>query len=75
MVDSSIPLGEWSGSAATRELHATIKEFNAAATQHTAVMLRLTRWILALTVVMSAAVVVQIVITLGVAIDTSSRAA
>jgi len=63
MVDGAIPLGEWSGSTATRELHATIREFNSAATQQTTIMLRLTRWILVLTVVMTAAVVVQIIMT------------
>jgi len=63
MVESSIPLGEWSGSTATRELHATIKEFNAAATRQATVMIRLTRWILVLTVVMTTAVVVQIIMT------------
>jgi len=64
MTESSIPLGEWSGSTATRELHATIKEFNAAATRQTTAMLRLTRWILGLSVVMTVAVMLQIVMTI-----------
>lgn len=64
MPDRGIPLGEWSGSTATRELHATIREFNAAATRQTNEIVRLTRWMLALTVLMTIAVVVQIVVAL-----------
>ena len=57
---SGIPLGEWSGSAATRELHETIKQFNASADRQTAEILRLTRVITYLTGAMLLAVVVQI---------------
>ena len=36
-----IPLGEWSGSDATRELHETIKQFNEASQRQTKTMIRL----------------------------------
>ncbi len=41
-----IPLGEWSGSAATKELQKTIEEFNRRASKQT-------RWLLILTVVLT----------------------
>ena len=59
-----IPLSDWSGSGATRELHETIRTFNEAATKQTATVIALTRWILILTIVMTVAVIVQIVIAL-----------
>jgi hypothetical protein len=60
MANSGIPLGEWSGSNATRELESTIREFNASAERQTRQMLRLTWVIAALTAVMTVGVVVQI---------------
>jgi hypothetical protein len=38
MVQGGIPLGEWSGSDATRELHKTIKDFSDASSRQTAKM-------------------------------------
>lgn len=55
-----IPLGEWSGSAATRELHETIREFNALAAKQTAAIIQLTRILVLLTVLMLIGLVVQI---------------
>jgi hypothetical protein len=60
MPEGGIPLGEWSGSNATQELHKTIKEFNQAAGAQTWTMIRLTKLIAALTAVMTVAVLVQI---------------
>jgi hypothetical protein len=60
--NSGIPLSEWSGSGATRELHATIQTFNERATEQTAEMVRLTRTVTRLTWAMIGLVVVQIVV-------------
>ncbi len=62
--NSGIPLGEWSGSNATRELHETIKRFNAAAEDQTRQMVRLTKTITWLTAAMLILVTVQIVIAI-----------
>ncbi len=60
MVSTGIPLSEWSGSGATRELQATIREFNEKAEKQTRQLVRLT-WIIAiLTFLMLVAVGVQI---------------
>ena len=60
MAKDGIPLSEWSGSGATRELHETIKQFNDTTQKQTQTLIRLT-WIIAcLTLVMSVAVIVQI---------------
>jgi hypothetical protein len=56
----SIPLSEWSGSGATRELAAMLKEFNEQSSRQTERMLQLTWAILAMTATMSVAVGVQI---------------
>jgi hypothetical protein len=64
MAEGGIPLGEWSGSNATRELHETIKRFNESATRQTAIIIRLTWAIAILTAVMTVAVVVQICLAL-----------
>jgi hypothetical protein len=64
MAQGGIPLSEWSGSGATRELHATIKEFNQSANQQARTMIRLTRYLLGLTVVMTIAVILQIWVVL-----------
>ncbi|MCL5736950.1 MAG: hypothetical protein M1274_15500 [Actinobacteria bacterium] len=65
MADSGIPLEEWNGSVATRELHQTIKEFNGSAERQTKKLIRLTWAIAALTFVMLVAVVVQVVLALS----------
>jgi hypothetical protein len=57
-----IPLGEWSGSAATRELHATIRDFNDRASAQTERMLQLTRTVKHLTWAMLLLVGVQIIV-------------
>ncbi len=59
-----IPLGEWSGSNATRELHEAIREFNQEAAKQTAIMIRLTRLIVGLTVVLVIGLVVQIIVAI-----------
>jgi hypothetical protein len=64
MAQGGIPLSEFSGSGATRELHETIRDFNRATGEQTRTIIRLTRWILALTVVMTVAVIVQIIVAL-----------
>lgn len=62
MSKGGIPLGEWSGSDATHELHNTIKQFNEKTEKQTEQMVRLTKVIAWLTSVMLVAVVVQIVL-------------
>jgi hypothetical protein len=64
MVESSVPLDEWNGSKATRELHDTIKQFNEKTEQQTQQMVRLTKVIAWLTFVMLVAVIVQIVLAI-----------
>ena len=58
----SIPLSEWSGSAATGELHETIKQFNETSKKQTDQIVQLTKVIVWLTVAMLGAVLVQIYI-------------
>jgi ActR/RegA family two-component response regulator len=59
-VTDNVSLSELSGSGATRELHQTIKEFNAKTSQQTHQLLVLT-WVIAiLTAVMAVGVGVQI---------------
>jgi hypothetical protein len=60
-----VPLSEWSGSGATRELHETIKAFNKEATAQASAMVCLTKWIAGLTPVMAVGLVVQIVLAWG----------
>ena len=57
---SGIPLGAWSGSDATEELHKTIKEFVESSEKQTMIMIRLTKAILWLTGVLTIGLVVQI---------------
>jgi hypothetical protein len=57
---AGIPLGQWSGSDATNALRETILQLNAAAESQTREMVRMTRWIMWLTVVMAVGVVAQI---------------
>jgi hypothetical protein len=61
-----IPLGQWSGSNATRELHETIKAFVDASNQQAETMKRLTWAIVGLTVLMLIGLVVQILIELQI---------
>ncbi len=60
MTSGGIPLPEWSGSGATRELHETIRKFNEVASRQTNEILKLTRVIALLTIVMTIGLVVQI---------------
>jgi hypothetical protein len=55
-----IPLSEWSGSGATRELHETIERFNAETAKQTRQLLILTWVIAVLTAVMVVGLFVQI---------------
>jgi hypothetical protein len=55
-----IPLGQWSGSDATKELHDTIKEFNEASTRQTRHLTILTCAIVILTILMLIGLGVQI---------------
>jgi len=64
MAYSGVPLSEWNGSAATDRLHATIQELNATATEQTKEMIRLTRWLVALTLLLAVGLIVQIVLAL-----------
>lgn len=59
-----IPLGQWSGSDATNALRETIERLSSAADAQTREMVRMTRWIMWLTVVMTVGVAAQIVIGL-----------
>jgi hypothetical protein len=60
MAIKGIPLGEWSGSDATKALHETIKEFSKASGRQTKWMLGLTWAIAVLTLVMAFGLGVQI---------------
>jgi hypothetical protein len=60
MAQGGIPLSEWSGSGATRELHETIKQFVGSSDRQSAEMIRLTRQLKWLTWAMLFAVIVQI---------------
>ena len=60
----NIPIDEWSGAAATKALHDTMKEFVRSSDHAARRMLQLTWAIALLTVMMLAAVVAQIVIAL-----------
>jgi len=59
-VKGGIPLGEWSGSAATEALHATIDQYQKESSRQTAKMIRLTWVITGLTVVLTIGLFVQI---------------
>jgi hypothetical protein len=62
MADSGIPLGVWSGADATNALREEIAKYNAQAAKQAETMIRLTWAIVALTVVLVAGLVVQIVL-------------
>ena len=61
LANSRIPLGQWSGSDATKALHQSINEFNEVTSKQTRTIIRLTWAILFLTAVMSVAVILQLV--------------
>ena len=61
LANSGIPLGQWSGSDATKALHQSINEFNEVTTKQTRTIIRLTWAILFLTAVMTVAVILQLV--------------
>lgn len=63
--NSGIPLDEFSGSKATKELHDSIKDLNVKATMQTEEMIRLTKRICKLTGAMIFAVVIQILIAIS----------
>lgn len=60
MPNGGVPLSEWSGSGATRELHETIRKFNEVTSRQTEEILKLTRVIAWLTFVMSIGLAIQI---------------
>ena len=62
MAPGNIPIGEWSGSNATQDLHKTLQEFVDSSNQSTKWMLRLTWAIACLTLAMLTAVIAQIVL-------------
>ena len=57
---SGIPLDEWSGSGATRELHATVKAFTATSDRQAKTMIGLTWAIFGLTVALVIGLAVQL---------------
>ncbi len=59
-----IPLGQWSGSDAVNELHATIKEFNKVSTRQTHHLIVLTWAIVVLTLLMLLGLAFQIYLVL-----------
>lgn len=59
-----VPLDEWSGSKATKELHETISQFVDSSDRQTKQMIRLTQAIVILTVLMFIGLLVQIVVEL-----------
>ncbi|MCF7965771.1 MAG: hypothetical protein K9L79_09570 [Methylobacter tundripaludum] len=61
MASGGIPLSEWSGSGATRELHETIKLQIASTDRQSKVIARLTVFMAILAVVQTFAAVVQII--------------
>ena len=64
MAKSGIPLEEWSGSGATHALHETIKKYQEESSRQTDTMIKLTKAMTWLTVVMAVAVFVQIYLTI-----------
>lgn len=60
----NIPIGEWSGSDATKELQKTIEDFNKQSSKQTKMMLKLTITIAILTFLLFIGLVVQICISI-----------
>lgn len=65
MPESYISMDEWSGSGATDRLRATIVEFNETTAKQTAQLVRLTKALVILTVLLFVGLVVQVVIALA----------
>ena len=63
-IDLNIPLGQWNGSDATRELTETVVKLSEASERQTKTMVRLTWAIAVMTLVMTLGVATQIWITL-----------
>jgi hypothetical protein len=61
----NIPLDEWSGSKATKELHETIKKYQEASSRQTQQMIWLTGAIAILTVALLCGLALQIAISLS----------
>jgi len=64
MAPNNIPLSEWSGSEATRQLEETLKKFNEETSKQTRQLLVLTWVMTILTVLMTIGVVIQIYLAL-----------
>jgi hypothetical protein len=64
MAKGGLPIGEYSGSDATKALHDTIKKYQEESSRQTDKMVKLTVAITWLTVVMLIAVLVQIYLTI-----------
>ena len=60
MTPNNIPLSEWSGSGATKQLEETLKKFNEETSKQTRQLLILTWVMTILTVLMTIGVVIQI---------------
>ena len=60
----NIPIGEWSGSNATKELQKTIEDFNEQNSKQTEAMITLTKTIAFLTFILVIGLVVQICISI-----------
>jgi len=56
----NIPIGEWSGSDATKELQKTIEDFNKQSSKQTEAMIKLTKIITILTFILVIGLGVQI---------------
>ena len=65
MAGDGIPLDKWSGAGATKELHKTMKDFVETSGEQAKTMIKLTRAITGLTVVMLLAVIIQIILMLS----------
>jgi hypothetical protein len=61
MPDSGIPLSEWSGSGTTDRLREVIIEFGETAEKQTRTMIRLTKMITGLTVILVIGLVIQVI--------------
>jgi len=65
MASSGIPLSEWSGSGATRELHETIRKEIDATNKQSKIILKLTWATVFLGVVQVFATIVQLIVSFG----------
>jgi hypothetical protein len=61
MPEGGIPIGQWSGSDATHRLREVITEYSETAERQTRTMIRLTKVIVALKIVLVIGLVIQIV--------------